>query len=116
MDSNPVSAALPSAVDAVVRSFGRAPGSSQAAPAEPAEPPRQPSDAEFLAHHAAAETPGGPRQTFARFVVNPETHDVSVEILDAASQEVIRSIPNGDLRQMAQKYRATSGLVLDSAV
>ena len=113
MDSNPVSAALPSAVDAVVRSFGRAPGSSQAAPGEP---PRHQSDAEILAHHAADETPGGPRQTFARFVVNPDTHDVSVEILDAASQEVIRSIPNGDLRRIAQKYRANSGLVLDSAV
>ena|SRR5437763_14437432 len=113
MDSKPVSAALPTAVDAVVRSFGRAPGSSQAAPVEP---PRPQHDAELLAHHAAEQTPGGPRQTFARFVVNPDTHDVSVEILDAASQEVIRSIPNGDLRQMAQKYRATSGLVLDSAV
>jgi hypothetical protein len=115
MDSNPVSAALPMAVDAVARSFGRAPGASQAAPAEE---PRQPhrSEAEFLARRATEETPGGPRQTFARFVVNPETHDVSVEILDAASQEVIRSIPNGDLRRMAQRYRASSGLVLDSAV
>ena len=113
MDSKPVSAALPSAVDAVVRSFGRAPGASQAAPAER---PRQPSDAEVLKHHAVDEVPGGPRQTFARFVVDPDTHDVSVEILDAASQEVIRSIPNGDLRQMARRYRATSGLVLDSAV
>ena len=113
MESNPVSAALPSAVDAVVRSFGRTPGSSQAAPVER---PRQPSDAELLAHHAVDETPGGPRQTFARFVVDPDTHDVSVEILDAASQEVIRSIPNGDLRRMAQRYRASSGLVLDSAV
>src|SRR5215213_2261166 len=106
MDSNPVSAALPSAVDAVVRSFGRTPGASQAAPSEQ---PRQQSDAELLARHAAEETPGGPRQTFARFVVDPKT-------LDATSQEVIRSIPNGDLRQMAQKYRANSGLVLDSAV
>jgi hypothetical protein len=113
MDSSPVAAALPSAVDAVVRSFGRAPGSSQAAPVEP---PRHQSDAELLARQAADETPGRPRQTFARFVVNPDTHDVSVEILDAASQEVIRSIPNGDLRRMAQKYRATSGLVLDSVV
>jgi hypothetical protein len=113
MDSNAISAALPSAVDAVVRSLGRAPGSSQAAPAER---PRQPSDAELLAHHAVEERPGGPRETFARFVVDPSTHDVSVEILDAASQEVIRSIPNGDLRRMAQAYRASSGLVLDSAV
>ena len=113
MDSSPVSAALPSAVDAVVRSFGRAPGGSQAAPTEG---PRQRTDAELLAHHAADESVGGPRQTYARFIVDPDTHDVSVEILDAASREVIRSIPNGDLRRMAQKYRATSGLVLDSAV
>ena len=113
MDSNPVSAALPAAVDAVVRSPARGPGSGQAGAVER---PRQPSDAELLARHAAEQTPGGPRQTFARFVVDPKTHDVSVEILDAASQEVIRSIPNGDLRQMARRYRATSGLVLDSAV
>jgi hypothetical protein len=113
MDSSPVSAALPSAVDAVVRSFGRAPGGSQDAPTGRT---RHQSGAELLAHHAVEEHAGGPRQTFARFVVDPDTHDVSVEILDAASQEVIRSIPNGDLRRMAQKYRATSGLVLDSTV
>ena len=113
MESNAVSPALPSAVDAVVRSLGRAPGASQAAPAER---PRQPSDAELLAHHAAEEIPGGPRQTVAHFIVDPTTHDVSVEILDATSQEVIRSIPNGDLRRMAEKYRASHGFVLDSAV
>jgi hypothetical protein len=112
MDSSSVSAALPSAVD-TTRQPTRPPGSGQAAPAEQ---PRPQTDAEFLAHHAASESTGGPRQTFARFVVNPDTHDVSVEILDANSQEVIRSIPNGDLRKMARKYRATSGLVLDSAV
>jgi uncharacterized FlaG/YvyC family protein len=113
MDSNTVSAALPSAVDAVARSVGRAPGASQAAPAERQ---RQPSEAERLAHHAAEEIPGSPRQTVAHFIVDPTTHDVSVEILDASSQEVIRSIPNGDLRRMAEKYRASHGLVLDSAV
>jgi uncharacterized FlaG/YvyC family protein len=114
MDSSAVSPALPSAVDAVVRSFARPPGSGQAAP--PEQQQRQPSEAEFLAKRAVEEAPGGPRQTFARFVVDPNTHDVSVEILDATSQEVIRSIPNGDLRRMAQRYRASSGLVLDSAV
>src|SRR5919197_1536164 len=103
MDSSPVSAALPSAVDAVVRSFGRAPGGSQDAPTGRTH---HQSDAELLAPHAVEEPPGGPRQTFARFVVDPATHDVSVEILDAASQEVIRQIPNGDLSRMAPKYHA----------
>ena len=60
------------------------------------------------------QTIGGRRQTFARFVVDPKTHEVSVQIVDADSQEVIRSIPGDELKQMARTYRAASGFVLDS--
>src|SRR5207253_10460968 len=83
--------------------------------AEPApQPARPPSDAEFLAKLAGHEA-GGQRQTFARFQIDDKTHEVSVQIVDAGSQEVIRTIPNEDLRQLAHKYRATSGYVLDWA-
>lgn len=91
-------------------------GSPDAAALPPDLRPRPPSDAEFLAGQAAAEAGPKQRQTTARFVVDPKTYDVSVEIRDASSQEVIRTIPNEDLRQMAQRYRASNGFVLDSAV
>jgi flagellar protein FlaG len=95
-------------------------GQSSAPPPEPptvlGDGPRSESNAEFLARQAAAEVTGGPRQTFARFVVDHETHQVSVEIVDAASNKVVRSIPNDELRRMAQRFSATQGMLLDSAV
>ena len=97
---------------------GRAGGSS--APTEPTAPlgdgHRAESNAEFLGRQAAAEVTGGLRQTHARFVVNHETHEVSVEIVDSASNKVVRSIPNEELRRMAQRFSATQGVLLDSAV
>jgi hypothetical protein len=95
-------------------------GGQSAAPPPPTptlgEGQRSESNAEFLGRQAAAEVTGGPRQTFARFVVDRETHKVSVEIIDAASNEVVRSIPNEELRRMAQRFSATQGVLLDSAI
>ena len=116
MESSAVSAAT-SAPEPSVRPQGRpAPPADAAAPPPPELRPRAQSDAEFLAHQTAAESGPAQRETMAKFVVDPKTHDVSVQILDANSQEVIRTIPNEDLRQMAQRYRASNGFVLDSAV
>jgi hypothetical protein len=77
---------------------------------------RSQSNAEFLGRQAASEVSGGLKQTFARFVVDHETHEVSVEIVDSANNQVVRSIPNDELRRMAQRYSATQGVLLDSAV
>jgi hypothetical protein len=91
--------------------------SGKAAPPDdstPSQGPRQ-SDADFLAHQAlVAEDGDAARQTYARFIVDPRSHDVHVEIIDASKQEVIRTIPGDDLRRLAQDYRASNGLVLDS--
>lgn len=111
------SAAEAAARAAVVGRTGS--GSSSPPPAVPAQlgdGRRGESDAEFLARQAAADAGVGPRQTFARFVVDQKTHQVSVHIIDASSQEVVRTIPNEDLRQMAQRFRASQGILLDSAV
>ncbi|TAK24677.1 MAG: hypothetical protein EPO26_05545 [Chloroflexota bacterium] len=78
--------------------------------------PRTDTDAQFLARQAASDVGAGARSTFARFRVDQETHEVSVDIVDTESQEVLRSIPNNELRQMAQRYRASQGILLDSAV
>ena len=77
---------------------------------------RSESTAEFLGRQAASEVSSGLKQTFARFVVNQETHEVSVEIVDAANNQVVRSIPGDELRRMARRYSATQGVLLDSAV
>ena len=98
---------------------GRGGQSSSPPPTPPAqlgEGQRSQSNAQFLARQAAAETPGGLKQTFARFVVNHETHEVSVEIVDSANNQVVRSITNNELRRMAPRYSATQGVLLDSAV
>ena len=99
----------------------------RAVPSGQAEPPSEPfpwsghgvSDAEFLASQALGQSgKSGPalRDTYARFVVDPNTHDVHVEIVDAAKQQIIRTIPGDDLRRMAQEYRASQGFVVNSAV
>jgi FlaG protein len=56
-----------------------------------------------------AATAGHLRAAYTQFVVDPETHDVSVRIRDAATDEVIRQIPapeveaiNKVLREYAQ--------------
>ncbi len=77
---------------------------------------RPASDAELIGRAAAAEVASHIRQTFARFTVDHDTHEVSVQIVDSESNEVLRTIPNEDLRRMAQRYRASQGFVLDSAV
>ena len=97
----------------------RAGQSSSPPPTPPAplgEGQRSESNAAFLARQAASEVSSGLRQTHARFVVNHETHEVSVEIVDSANNQVVRSIPNDELRRMAQRYSATQGVLLDSAV
>ena len=85
-------------------------------PAPVGEGHRSQSNAEFLARQAASEVSSALRQTHARFVVNHETHEVSVEIVDSANNQVVRSIPNDELRRMATRYSATQGVLLDSAV
>ena len=74
------------------------------------------SDPKFLSKQLKQETESGFRDTYAHFIVNNETHDISVEIIDSASRQVVRTIPNVDLRKMAQNLRASNGFVLDSAV
>jgi hypothetical protein len=88
----------------------------QTPPAPLGDGSRSESNAAFLGRQAAAEVTGGLRQTHARFVVDHETHEVSVEIVDSTSNRVVRSIPNDELRRMAQRFSATQGVLLDSAV
>ncbi|MBM4416701.1 MAG: flagellar protein FlaG [Chloroflexi bacterium] len=83
---------------------------------QPSPGVRPASDAELIGRAAAAEVASNIRQTFARFTVDHDTHEVSVQIVDSESNEVLRTIPNEDLRRMAQRYRASQGFVLDSAV
>jgi hypothetical protein len=95
---------------------GQSPAPLPTPPAPLGDGHRSESNADFLGRQAAAEVTGGLRQTHARFVVNQETHEVSVEIVDSASNKVVRSIPNQELRRMAQRFSATQGVLLDSAV
>ena len=97
---------------AVERARPPSTGQSSSPPAQAAARsgrPRSESDAEFLARQAAAEVPAdsadvrplrrGPRDP-RRLGRDPRP----------ANNQVVRSIPNGDLRRMAQKYRATAAV------
>ena len=99
-----------------VRPAGRGADAASGGPPADTTPVAPRMDADFLAHLTDHGNDAGLRQTFARFVVDPKTHDVSVEIVDATKGEVIRQIPHGDLMQLARQYRAANGLVLDSHV
>ena len=70
MESNVVTAAVAAGVDPVGRPLGRSAGGADAPAPAPEQTPRHQSDAEFLAKAAATETPGSPRSTFARFIVD----------------------------------------------
>ena len=90
--------------------------SGKAAPPESPTPPQadRQSEADFLAHRALGTSNDASGNTYARFIVDPKSHDVHVEIIDASKHEVVRTIPGDDLRRLAQDYRASNGLVLDS--
>jgi hypothetical protein len=52
-----------------------------------------------------AATAGHLRPAYAQFVVDPETHDVSLRIRDAATDEVIRQFPSAELEAMNKAMR-----------
>ena len=60
-------------------------------------------------HHASddpvAATAGHLRPAYTQYVVDPETHDVSVRIRDAATDEVIRQIPAAELAAVNKAMR-----------
>ena len=113
MDSNVVSlsnAAGAGAPVALPRAAPPAVPTTQEADPQGSRPAPTPS---FLTSGGSGDVPGAMKDTYARFVVDPETHDVHVEIIDASKHEVVRTIPGDDLRRMAQNYRS-NGIVLDS--
>ena len=119
MDSSAVSLAGGAGAPAPTPAPRAVPSGQAAPPADPFPTGHGSSDAEFLASQALGQSANsGPalRDTYARFVVDPDTHDVHVEIVDAAKQQIIRTIPGDDLRRMAQEYRASQGFVVNSAV
>jgi FlaG protein len=73
------------------RAAGAAKGSLASAHAESDEP--------------AAATSGHLRAAYTQFVIDPETHDVSVRIRDAATDEVIRQIPSAEVEAVNKALR-----------
>jgi hypothetical protein len=54
----------------------------------------------------AATTGGQLRPTYARFVVDPDTHEVLVRIHDASTDEVITQIPSEEVESLNKALRA----------
>ena len=52
-----------------------------------------------------AATAGHLRPAYTQFVVDPETHDVSLRIRDAATDEVIRQIPAAEVAAVNKAMR-----------
>jgi FlaG protein len=52
-----------------------------------------------------AATAGHLRAAYTQFVVDPETHDVSVRVRDAATDEVIRQIPAAEVEAITKALR-----------
>ena len=73
-----------------VRDFG-----PRRAPAGPAGASAYRTQAE--GQDRVAATGGRLRAAYAQYVVDPETHEVSVRIRDAATDEVIRHIPSAEV-------------------
>jgi hypothetical protein len=52
-----------------------------------------------------AATAGHLRAAYTQFVVDPDTHEVSVRIRDAATDEVIRQIPSAEVEAVNKALR-----------
>jgi FlaG protein len=74
--------------------------STPSAPAEPRAAKRP-----TRTDEAAVSTGGHLRPAYAQYVVDPETHEVSVRIRDAATDEVIRQIPSAEVSAVEKALR-----------
>ena len=54
---------------------------------------------------AVAATAGHLRPAYTQYVVDPDTHEVSVRIRDAATDEVIRQIPSAEVAAVNKAMR-----------
>ena len=59
-------------------------------------------------HEHAVSTAGQLRPAYAQYVVDRETHDVSVRIRDAATDEVIDQVPSAEMAAMDRSLREYS--------
>jgi hypothetical protein len=50
----------------------------------------------------AAVTGGSLKSSYAQLVINPDTHDVVVRVLDSATHAVIREYPSSEVEHMAK--------------
>lgn len=53
----------------------------------------------------AVATAGHLRAAYSQFVIDPETHEVSVRIRDAATDQVIRQIPSAEVEAVNKALR-----------
>lgn len=93
------------------------------APSQPARPAPEESDdvgigkprkeADVVRLLGSGSASQGLRRTYAKFVVDHDTSDVSVQIINADTQEVIRRIPSADLADLARAQLRGSGLLVD---
>ena len=56
-------------------------------------------------HEPAVATAGHLRPAYAQYVIDPETHEVSVRVRDAATDEVIRQIPPAEVAALNRSLR-----------
>ncbi|MCC7369089.1 MAG: flagellar protein FlaG [Chloroflexi bacterium] len=45
-------------------------------------------------------------QSYARFSINEKTHRISIKIVDAATDEVLREIPSEEVQRIAEELQA----------
>jgi hypothetical protein len=91
--------------------FGARPLTSTGQPADPpADPPLAPGrpSAEAIAvlSGGGGDQAATPTQSYARITVDPDTHLVSIAIVNAATDEVIRQVPPEEVIEIARMVRA----------
>jgi hypothetical protein len=55
------------------------------------------------------------RRTNVKFVVDPETNDVSLHVYNAATNELIRQIPSARLAEIAREQLSATGSMVDQS-
>ena len=78
-------------------------GTPAVEPVRPERPPVAPRDPQVAAgkHDVAAITGGNLPGQYAQLVINPDTHDVVIRVLDAQTHHVIDEYPSSAVEHMA---------------
>jgi hypothetical protein len=63
------------------------------------------------ANHVAAATGGTLQPAYSQFVVDPNTHAVSLRVRDGTTNRILQEFPSAELQAMSRNLTAYAGML-----